>query len=234
MITTPARGLTADGATDTVIDYLQRNPDFFERYPQLLAKLRIPHERGAATVSLVERQVQVLRDKNQTLDGKLREFVEVARSNDQLIDNIHNLACRLIQARGTLQIVDALELSLREDFGACEWLLVLTRADVPELTRIQHRHLRVTQRSAPELRAFETFFESAKPRCGQIRDSQRDYLFGPDATAVGSAALVPLGPGASYGVLAIGSHDANRFTATMSTDYLVRISELISAAVGEL
>ncbi len=249
MINTPARGLSVDGLStdnkaadgqtqDAVIDYLERNPDFFERHPQLLTRLRIPHDRGPATVSLVERQVQVLRDKNQSLDGKLREFVDVARSNDQLIGNIHNLSCRLIRARGTLAIIDALEASLREDFGACEWLLVLTRTDVPELSRIQHRHLRVAQRNDAELRAFETFFESSKPRCGQIRDSQRDYLFGADTTAIGSAALIPLGPSpgpnSSYGVLAIGSHDAERFTTTMSTDYLSRIGELLSAAVGEL
>ncbi|MBC7983863.1 MAG: DUF484 family protein [Candidatus Obscuribacterales bacterium] len=235
MTQTPVRGLAIDNASqDAVIDYLQRHPDFFERHPQLLARLRIPHERNTSTVSLVERQVQVLRDKNQNLDGKLREFVDVARSNDQLIDKIHGLSCRLIAARGALQIVDALEISLREDFGACEWLMVLTRTGLPEIDRLQHRHLRSAQRGDVELRAFETFFESARPRCGQIRDSQRDYLFGAGTIEIGSAALVPLGPDASYGVLAIGSNDASRFTADMSTDYLARIGELVSAAVGEL
>jgi uncharacterized protein len=231
---TPARDLNPDIAEQSVIDFLQSNPDFFERQPQLLTKLRIPHETGPSTVSLVERQVQVLRDKNQSLDGKLREFVEVARSNDKLIDQMHRLACGLISARGMTQLLDALELSLRQDFAANEWLLVLTRNDVPELSRIQHRHLRVAQRGAAELRSFETFFETAQPRCGQIRDSQRDYLFGPDADAVGSAALVPLGPTGNYGVLAIGSNDADRFVAGMSTDYLARIGELITAAIGEL
>jgi len=232
---TPARELDAEEVTPAaVIDHLQRNPDFFERHPQLLTKLNVPHERGAATVSLVERQVQVLRDKNQLLDGKLREFVDVARGNDELVDKIHRLSCRLIKARGAVQIVDALEESLRQDFDANEWLIVITRTDVPELARLDHRHLRVAPRGASELRSFDTFFEAAKPRCGQIRDSQRDYLFGPGTIEIGSAALVPLGPNASYGVLAIGSHDRDRFISTMSTDYLARIGDLVSAAVGEL
>lgn len=217
-----------------VVDYLQRNPDFFERNAPLLSKLRLPHDRGPSTVSLVERQVQVLRDKNQSLDSKVREFMDVARGNDALTQKIHRLATRLIRARGALQIVEALETALREDFGASEWLLVLTRKDVPQLARLENRHLRLASRDTVELKAFETFFASSRPRCGQIRDSQRDYLFGQGTIEVGSAALIPLGPDASFGLLAIGSHDAERFHPTMSTDYLVHIGELVSAAVGEL
>jgi uncharacterized protein len=127
-----------------------------------------------------------------------------------------------------------LETALREDFGASEWLLVLTRTDVPQLTRLENRHLRLASRDTAELKAFETFFASSRPRCGQIRDSQRDYLFGTGTIEIGSAALIPLGPDASFGLLAIGSHDAERFHPTMSTDYLTHIGELVSAAVGEL
>jgi uncharacterized protein YigA (DUF484 family) len=89
-------------------------------------------------------------------------------------------------------------------------------------------------RDAAELKSFDTFFESARPRCGQIRDSQRDYLFGAGTIEIGSVALVPLGENASYGLLAIGSPDAERFHPTMSTDYLAEIGDLVSAAVGEL
>jgi uncharacterized protein YigA (DUF484 family) len=234
-----ARGLDTETlAESAVVDFLQRNPDFFERNAPLLGKLRLPHDRGPATVSLVERQVQVLRDKNQLLESKVREFVDVARSNDALTSKIHRLANRLIRARGALQIIESLESALREDFGASEWLLVLTRKDLPQLARLENRHLRLASRETAELKAFETFFESSRPRCGQIRDSQRDYLFGAGTIEIGSAALIPLGShegaSANYGLLAIGSHDAERFHPTMSTDYLVHIGELVSAAVGEL
>jgi len=230
-----ARGLDADALAETaVVDYLTHNPDFFERHASLLTKLRLPHDRGPATVSLVERQVQVLRDKNELLESKVREFVEVARNNDALTQKINRLAVRLIGSHGLGQIVEALESALREDFGASEWLLVLTRTDVPQAARVESRHLRVASRDSGELKAFATFFESSRPRCGQIRDSQRDYLFGPGTIEIGSAALIPLGINAAYGLLAIGSHDADRFHPTMSTDYLVNIGELVSAAVGEL
>jgi hypothetical protein len=225
---------TAAASEESVADYLQNHPDFFERNANVLARLRVPHERGVSTVSLVERQVLVLRDKNQKLEAKVREFVDVARANDALSDKIHLLARRLIRARGATQLIDTLEASLREDFGASQWLLVLNRTDVPELNGLTSRHIRVVDRSNAELKMFETFFESARPRCGQIRDSQRDYLFGEGTVAIGSAALVPLGPNSSYGLLAIGSPDVDRFHPTMSTDFLARIGDLVSEAVGGL
>ena len=82
------------------------------------------------------------------------------------------------------------------------------------------------------MRGFETLFASDKPRCGQVRDSQRDYLFGAGAVDVGSVALVPLGPGGKHGLLACGAADTQRFNPTVSTDFLARIGELIAAALA--
>jgi uncharacterized protein YigA (DUF484 family) len=79
---------------------------------------------------------------------------------------------------------------------------------------------------------FETFFESARPRSGQIREGQREYLFGAEGRQLGSAALVPLGERASMGLLAIASHDTERFVPTMSTDFLVRIGEIVTEAIA--
>ena len=149
-----------------IADYLQRNPDFFERHSGLLTKLKLPHNRGAATVSLVERQVQALRDKNQALETRLRELIDVARGNDVLAAKIHRLASRLVRARNATTLLDSMETSLREDFGASEWILLLAPAANSELAKISSRHLRVVDAMAHELKMFETLFESGRPRCG--------------------------------------------------------------------
>ena len=101
MSTQQARELKAEGLTDdAVVQYLQATPDFFERHAALLAKLRLPHTRSSGqTVSLIERQVDVLRERNQGLERKLKELVDVARSNAQLTEKIHRFARRLIRAR---------------------------------------------------------------------------------------------------------------------------------------
>ena len=229
----PARGVEVEAPSETLIaDYLQSNPDFFERHSSLLSKLQLPHARGAATVSLVERQVSVLREKNEKLEARLRELIEVARANDVLATKIHRLACRLIRGHGPTALIESLETSLREDFGAAEWLILMASTGESELGSITSRHLRVVDPAAADLKMFETLFESGRPRCGQIRDSQRNFLFGADSVEIGSAALVPLGPQPSFGLLAISSPDTERFHPTMSTEFLARIGDLVAEALG--
>jgi uncharacterized protein YigA (DUF484 family) len=216
---------------DQVAEHLVAHPDFFERHASVLARLRLPHQRGSAAVSLVERQVLVLREKNAGLEHRLDELIDNGRTNDLTAERMHKLTRRLIRARDLPGVVAALETSLREDFGASRWVALIMDGSVPGLAGFVNQHLRVVTRGAPELRIFETFFENARPRSGQIRDTQREYLFGGDGSPVGSSALIPLGERGSLGLLAIGSHDTERFLPTMSTHFLVRIGELVSEAM---
>src|SRR5213082_4026613 len=90
MTTREARGLAAaDEEEQSIASYLQRNPDFFERHQAVLARLRLPHVRGGSTISLVERQIEVLREKLSALEGKLAELLRVARANDALSERLH-------------------------------------------------------------------------------------------------------------------------------------------------
>jgi uncharacterized protein YigA (DUF484 family) len=142
------------------------------------------------------------------------------------------MARRLIAAHDRAAKIAAIETSLREDFDAGQSVLVLTEENPTEAST-EMRFLRTLRPDAPELRSFETLFSSGKPRCGQLRDSQRDFLFGAGSVAVGSVALVPLGAKGGLGLLACGSHDSERFNPTMSTDFLARTGELIAAALAE-
>lgn len=233
MTTQTARGVSADGMNDeAVAQYLTSYPDFFERHTAVLTKLRLPHQRNTAqTVSLVERQVEVLRDRNQILERKLKELVDVARSNDVLSEKIHHFSRRLIRANSLSSTVNAIEASLREDFEAMNSVLVLFMPDVDELKAVQGNFLRLIARNDGPMKTFETFLNSSKPRCGQVRDPQRDWLFGPDNIAIGSVALTPLGNNCELGFLAIGSADSERFHPGMSTDYLARIGDYARAAL---
>ena len=230
----PIRGVEgALLAEDQVAEFLIANPDFFERHGSVLARLQLPHQRGSAAVSLVERQVLVLREKHGALEKKLLELIEYGRANDAIVDRVHRLTRRLLRSRDAAGCIAALETSLREDFGASRWVLLAVDPATSSLSRLQNAHVRVVPRGSAELRIFESFFESARPRSGQIRDTQRDYLFGggADGSQVGSTVLIPLGEKASIGLLAIASNDTERFLPTMSTDFLVRIGEIVTEAV---
>jgi uncharacterized protein YigA (DUF484 family) len=228
-----ARDIKQETLNDgNVADYLQTYPDFFERNGSLLTKLRLPHLRdGGSTVSLVERQVEVLRERNQSLERKMQELVDVARANDALADRIHRLSQRLIRARSLLEAINAIESSLREDFDAMQSVLVLFLDDARSLEPHAARFLRVGDPGSAEIKSFESLLQAGKPRCGQVRDAQRDYLFGKDTVEIGSVALMPLGNKGSLGVLAIGASDAERFHPGMSTEFLSRIGELVTYAL---
>jgi uncharacterized protein YigA (DUF484 family) len=224
---------SAAALNDTIVaEYLEAFPEFFERNPALLQRLRLPDGRGSGTtVSLLEKQVGVLRERNRQLEKRLVEFIDVARDNDALAAKIHKLTTRLVHARGIAPVVDAVEASLREDFDVQRAVLVLFRDDEALAAR-ESAFIRLARRDAAEIRGFEALLASDKPRCGQVRDSQRDYLFGEGAVDIGSVALVPLGPAGRFGLLACGSTDSQRFNPTVSTEFLARIGELISAALA--
>ncbi|HVS77540.1 MAG TPA: DUF484 family protein [Steroidobacteraceae bacterium] len=237
MTTREARGLAAkENEEDAVAAYLQHNPDFFERHQALLTRLRVPHSRGGSTISLVERQIEVLREKHAALEGKLAALVSVARANDAIADKLHRFTRKLLRARSRAEAVTCIEASLREDFDAFHGVLVLI-GEYPDLA--PQRFVRTVARDDAGLKSFETLFASGKPRCGQARDTQREFLFGQDANDIGSVALVPLLPPAStagasgpLGVLALGSTDRDRFHPGMSTEFLARMADLIADSVS--
>lgn len=213
-----------------VREFLEANPDFFERNKALLSQLELPHGAGGA-VSLVERQVSVLRQKELKMQRQLKELISVARANDLLAAKIHALTLQLLAAADLQSCVSAVEEAMRSGFGADHSVLVLF-SDPAMFDDIESgRFFRVIDRKDKALGPFDTFLNGNGPRCGQVRDSQRDFLFRGDADEIGSVALVPLGDKADIGFLAIGSHDANRFHPGMSIDFLARVGDLVAGAL---
>jgi uncharacterized protein YigA (DUF484 family) len=233
MSTQSARGLPAGQTDEEKIErYLTANPDFFERHQPLLARMRLPHMRTGSTVSLVERQVEVLRDQKTDADRRLAEFVAVARANDQLADRIHRFTRRLLRAATAAAALTTLEASLREDFDAFHSVLLLTSPPASLRESELEPFLRKLPADDTNMRTFEALLATGKPRCGQVRDTQRDFLFGPEAASIGSVALVPLGDAGSVGLLALGSAERERFHPGMSTEFLKRMGELITDALS--
>lgn len=216
---------------DAVAEYLRSHPDFFERHTSLLLRLRLPHHNDGFTVSLVERQVTVLRQRNGELERQLKDLVAVARLNDALVEKIHRLSVRLMGASGPPERLERLETSLREDFAAERAALVLFDDAAPAELEAPGFVLR-RRRDDPELGPFAAFLQSARPRCGPLRDRQKAVLFEREADAIESAAMVPLGPESGLGFLVIGSRDPSHFNPGKRMDFLTRIGELVSVALA--
>jgi uncharacterized protein len=231
MTTREARGIAAvDSEEESIAGYLQRHPEFFERHQAVLARLKLPHARGGAAISLVERQIEVLREKVGGLESKLAELVRVARANDAIAERLHRFTRRLLRVVPREEAILRIEAGLREDFDAFHASLVLIGAQPePDAPRFVRR----VPADDPNLKSFESLFASGKPRCGQARDSQREFLFGPEGLELGSVALVPLGAKGSIGLLALGSADRDRFHPGMSTEFLARMAELVADSLSD-
>ncbi len=168
-----AQGLKPEAIDEQAIgQYLQQHPDLFDRHPQLLTRLRLVHPRTGSTVSLIERQVEVLREKQAASEQKLADFVRVARANDALADKIHRFTRRLMRTATREQALAQVEASLREDFDAYHAVLVLPAAGSALAPGDEaNRFLRLVASDDAILKSFESLFGSGKPRCGQVRDS---------------------------------------------------------------
>ncbi|MBM4195624.1 MAG: DUF484 family protein [Gammaproteobacteria bacterium] len=215
---------------DTIADYLRSHPDFFERNLQLLSALKLTHRTTGGAISLVERQLDVLRQRNGAVEGKLHELVEVARSNDRLAGRIHALALMLMRSKSRENVIDILDEQLREGFSVDQAALVLFDS-VPGLVQGHSRFVTIVNREDPAVGPFKSFLQSSAPRCTRVRDAQRDFLFGA-ASTMQSMALVPIGPRSEYGFVAIGSRDPDHFQPAKSSDFLQRLGELIACALS--
>jgi len=231
MSTQPNRDYAGEELSEQAVhDYLTAHPDFFENHATLLNSLNLPHAAGGA-VSLVERQISVLRQKDMKLGKQLKELINVARANDLLSAKIHELTLQLFAAHDLKTTIIALEEGMRSGFSADEAVLVVF-GDPDAFADIDAgRFFRVITKNSEALSPFKTFLAGSSARCGQIRDAQRDFLFQEDAEEVGSTALVPLNNGGDIGFLAIGSADADRFHPGMSIDFLTRLGELVAGAL---
>jgi uncharacterized protein YigA (DUF484 family) len=226
----PDADATPDDAQARVVAYLTQDPGFFERHPELLEALVLPHSRSGSAVSLIERQVEVLRDKNQSLEARLNSLVNVARANEVLVGKIHRLTRRLLATTDRQSVINQLRQSLTEDFQLPDSALLLFGLGAVDLAI--DRFVGVIDAKDPGLASFESLLSHGKPRCGPIREAHRDFLFGSEGSHIQSAALLPLGGAQPFGLLAIGSPSAEHFNPGMSTEFLANIADLASDALA--
>jgi len=217
--------LNIDGiAEKDVVDYLQKHPRFFESNLDILSELRLPHPSGTA-ISLIERQVDVLRDNNFKLEQKLNNLIQIARDNDRLNGRIQKMALALMETNALDDVFYAVQVILRSEFNADTTTLRCFSAP-KESTTLDDSSFLV--RDSKLEKRFEKFFDKNKPICGPLDASQAQFLFGDNAESIISAALVPItGQQNVLGMLAIGSFDINRFHPAMGTVFLTYIGEMI-------
>lgn len=208
-----------------VASYLRRNSRFLAQFPDLALGLVVPRDSGQAT-SLASYQLEVLRDKNRELNRRLQELFGNAQDNERLAVRVHQQALLLMRQRSAVDTLKAMAANLAEDFsGDLVQILLFERPDGIE---DDAPWLRVIARGNARLEPFADFLEAGDPLCGRVHEDKLDLLFDARAAEVQSVALLPL---SSRGLMAIGSHDANRFFPGMGTLFLRMMADSLDAAL---
>ncbi|MDT8406599.1 MAG: DUF484 family protein [Methylococcales bacterium] len=214
---------TVQGLTEDVVsEYLKVHPEFFQHHEELLIDLKIPHPSGAA-VSLVSRQLEILRDKHQNLENQLSALIDIARDNDTAMQRMHQLALALLEARTLEQLHEHLQYVLLEYFGT-DFVALKIRGEYPECPLselfLSEHDLRWEQ--------LLPILERNQPKCGRPTLAQARLLFADNAMAVHSCAIIPMAYAKLEGVLAIGSREEGRFHHSMGHLFLEHMSQLIA------
>ncbi len=215
---------------EDIAGYLHSHPNFFERHSKLLMGLQLAHRPGSVAISLVERQVAMLRERNSELERQLKDFVAVAKDNHALVEKIHQLAITFMEPLGGQERMEILETSLREDFLAERAVLILF-ASPQDAALADNGFVKVVDRLDAGLKPFASFLKAGRPRCGLLRGRQKTFAFAENAPEISSAALIPLGEAAELGFIVIGSRDPDYFHPGKSMDFLSRLGELVSVAL---
>ena len=208
-----------------LISLLKAHPDILCKHPSLLTHLHIPHAINGAA-SLIERQVQMLRDRLQANEQRMQDLMAIARDNERLANSRHRLAVNLLGARDLDDVISTVLHELGSELKA-EFAVIRLIGPRGETVLQDRRYL-----DEASLQAFSTMMRHHNPMCGRSSDEQNRILFGDDAERIASAAVIPLVAGADLGLLGLGSSDAGRFHASMGTEFLAHIGELISAALA--
>lgn len=217
---------------EQVAQYLLDHPDFLDRRPDVLAHLALRHPQTGRAVSLIERQVDVLREKHRVLERRIAALVRTARDNDTIFDALQALVRATLLARDDTALPAVIEAALREHFSVPQVALRLWAVD--------DRPLPARWADSPAARPVEpVVIEQAAgliaPFCGAPDGWRAAALLSEDGLDTRSIALVPLRAGARprpFGLLALGSADVGRFSSELGIAFLARIGEVASAALS--
>ena len=199
--------------------YLEAHPDFFVEHEELLPALRIPHQRGD-TISLVERQMKILRERNIEMRHRLSQLMDVARDNDRLFDKTRRLILALMDATSLEDLVMSVEDSLRQDFQVPFVSLILFGDNAMPVGRWV---------SAGEAQtAIGGLLTEGKSVSGSLREHELDFLFGEEQRKqIGSTAVVAISHQGIHGILAIASRDPQHYKSSVGTLFLSYIAEVM-------
>ena len=224
MISNPKEGLLSHMDDNQVIEYLKNHPEFFEVHANLLSDIKVGHASGEA-VSLIERQVELLRERILRMRRRMNLLLQTARNNDELFAKVRSLTLTLLDTHTWHDLNEALATNMLVDFNA-DYVC----CHVQNHYAI-YDHIRDYRDTAP----FDPFVRGIMPVCATLRAAELQALFPMQTHETdGSAVLLPLSLKQGAGCLAVGSRDTRRFTRDLDTYFVGYMADVLSRVIDRL
>lgn len=209
----------------SVAQYLAEHAHFFEEHAELLSKIKLTSPLAGRTVSLQERQMEVLREKIKVLELRMMDLIRVGQENDAITTKFQSWSKSLLLARNDVDLPYVLINGLQTIFSVPHATLRIW--GVAE----EFAHTWFAAPVSADARLFANGL--AAPFCGKNNDFEAASWL-EEAPVVQSLAMLPLHTDEAeeaFGLLVLGSPDPHRFSDDMATDFLVKIAETASAAL---
>ena len=216
---------------DDIADYLANTPDFFERHAELLASVHLTSPHSKRTVSLQERQAEMLRDKIKLLEHRLMDMIRHGNENALLSDRLLRWAGSLFLTADTGSMPAQIASQIQEQFLVPQVGIKVWGVAGPLASSA------FAQGVSEDAKLFANSL--TEPFCG-VNTGFEAVTWLDDPEAAASIALLPLrfasagGMTPAFGLLVLSSPDAQRFNSGMGTDFLQRVAEIASAALSRL
>lgn len=214
---------------EQVAQYLKKNPEFFLNWENVLVDLKLPHHTGSA-ISLVERQVSILRDRNIDLRNRFAKLIEAATENDKLFSQTKRLELALMEAGSLVAIIQHLQHSLENDFNVDKAILLLFDSTTQDIDHRNPTNIARIVNSDDAHRELANILHGNQIICGPLSSSESEYVFGTN-NGIDSAAVIPLHYKGGIGILAIGSNNKNNFDSNIDTLFIGHIGAVLSRLI---
>ena len=210
---------------DEVVTYLEQHPDLLLKHEYLLEKMQVPHATGSGMVSLIERQVELLREKNSQQEERLLALINNARANEALSDKLHRYSLQLSATRGTEELLQSAIENLQQQFE-------IDAVSVHIKPEYQTDDLKASSLSEKTYLAVMDTLGGDSCSCHNgLDDELLNSLFADKAPSIKSCALVALDAPHRIGLIALGSSEQDRFSPQMGTLILSRLGEQLTATL---
>jgi len=215
----------ASFSAEDIALFLKEHPEFFQDHADIFSNLRVPHPDQARAISLGERQIMTLRARTKELEWKLAGMVNNASGNEKIGKSVHAWCCRMLAEPDAAQVPAHIVRSLGDLFDLPT--LALRLWNLPAMADSEF-----AQDVTDSIRKYARGL--TQPYCGPLADQEAAGWLGLEPASLAIVALRPAAADEPFGLLVLGSTDADRFTQDMGTAFLASIGDLASASLSRL